>query len=57
MDQYKVREVLLELTHKNIDICGISETKKKEQDQLYTMFFSSVSKKNRAKEDAGMILL
>ena len=50
----------MELTHKNIDICAISETKKKGQGiipyQDYIMFFSGVPGEVHAKEGVGLIL-
>ena len=49
-----------DMTHKNIDICAISETKKKGQGiipyQDYIMFFSGVTRETRAREGVGLVL-
>ena len=56
----KTQEILIELTYKNIDICAISEKKKKGQGiipyQDYIMFFSGVPWETRAREGVGLVL-
>jgi hypothetical protein len=48
------------MNHKDIDICAVSETKKKGQGTItyqdYIMFFSGVPRETRAKEDVGLVL-
>lgn len=56
----KAQEVLLELSRNKIDICALSETKKKGKGimtyQDYVLFYSGVSKESRAKEGVAIAI-
>lgn len=56
----KAQEIIIELSEKHIDICAVSETKKKGKGivtyQDYIMFYSGVPKETRAKEGVGILL-